>query len=143
MRYFSFCLLAAFLLTACKDQCFPAYEPELTLVVDPGTRFRRIYSPDGKDVPVRNGQPVLPVSLHADSVTYLFDRENRTDTLTIFYTRRFFFESEKCGMVVEITGQPLAQRVRTTFGSASVIFTEEEWGIGQTRRNTYEVRIFL
>jgi hypothetical protein len=143
MRYFSFCLLAALLLAACKDQCFYAKEPELRLLLEPGTRFRRIYSPDGRNVPVRNGQPVLPVSLHADSVTYLFDGENRTDTLTIFYTRRFFFESEKCGMVVEIRGEPLAQRVRTTFGSATVVFTEEEWGLGQTRRNIYEVRITL
>ncbi|CAA9224100.1 MAG: hypothetical protein AVDCRST_MAG56-570 [uncultured Cytophagales bacterium] len=141
MRYFSFCLLAAFLLAACKDECYYAQEPELKLVLDPGTRFRRVYSPDGRDVPVRNGRPVLPVSLHADSVTYLFDGETRTDTLTIFYTRRFFFESEKCGMVVEVTGQGLRQDVRTTFTNASVVFTSDEWGLGPNRRNIYEVRI--
>jgi hypothetical protein len=69
---------------------------------------------------------VLPISLHADSVTYLFDGESRTDTLTIFYTRRFFFESEKCGLVAEIENNTLERQVRTSFAGASVVFTEEK-----------------
>ncbi len=139
MRYFLIWLLAGLLLASCKDECFYPKEPALGLLVYGGGTFRRIYSPDGRDVPTRNGQPVLPISLHADSVTYLFDGESRTDTLTIFYTRRFFFESEKCGLVAEIENNTLERQVRTSFADASVVFTEKNWGV---RRNPYEAHVY-
>ncbi|MBD0256666.1 MAG: hypothetical protein ICV83_13185 [Cytophagales bacterium] len=139
MRYFLIWVAAGLLLAGCKDECFYPKEPALGLLVNGGGKFRRVYSPDGRDVPTRNGQPVLPISLHADSVTYLFDGESRTDTLTIFYTRRFFFESEKCGLVAEIDNSTLERQVRTSFAGAYVVFSEEKWGV---RRNAYEAHIY-
>ena len=140
MRYFLIWLLAGLLLAGCKDECFYAKEPELTLVVEASCPFRRIYSADGRDVPTRGGQPVLPLSLHADSVTYLFDSENRTDTLTILYTRRVFFESERCGLVTEFEHRTQERWVRTSFDDAYVVFSDSKWGI---RRNVYEAYIYL
>ena len=43
----------------------------------------------------------LPLSLLADSTTYLFVSETRVDTLTIRY-RRLFYDQKGCGFVVDI-----------------------------------------
>lgn len=146
MRYFLVCLLAAFLLAGCKDECLYSREPELAVLVIPTINlpegeFNRVYSPDGREVPFRGNTYFLPLSLHADSVTYLFESPGRVDSLTIFYTRRFFFESEKCGYVVEMNNFEREDSVRTTFGDAEVIFENRN----RRRRsdvNEYVVTIF-
>jgi hypothetical protein len=43
----------------------------------------------------------LPISLNADQTTYIFDFENRTDTLTLSY-ERLFYHQESCGFVVDV-----------------------------------------
>ncbi|GAB2783791.1 hypothetical protein GCM10027275_29800 [Rhabdobacter roseus] len=43
----------------------------------------------------------LPLSLLADSTTYLFVSETRVDTLTIRY-RRLFYDEKGCGFVVDV-----------------------------------------
>jgi hypothetical protein len=42
----------------------------------------------------------LPVNTNADSTRYIFKRENRTDTLTIRYSREFKMEGNDCGFNV-------------------------------------------
>ena len=143
MRQFIFFILTGLVLTGCRDECFYSREPELAVVMTPDPmgenfRFEKIYSPGGKEVVSRQGKYFLPVSLHADSVTYLFQSPGRIDSLTIFYTRRFFFESEKCGFVAELENVSTGRPVRTTFRSAWVTFSESKYGV---RSNVYAVEI--
>ncbi len=143
MRSLLICLLAGCFLAGCKDDCFYSREPELRVIVNgnenlPNGEFQKVYGLDGKQAPYREGTYFLPVSLHADSVTYLFESPRQVDSLTIFYTRRFFFESEKCGMVVALEDSGWERAARTTFQDAWVLFDDNDWGV---RRNVYEVRI--
>jgi len=146
MRYFLIFLLTASWCLGCKDPCLPSKEPQLKVIFEwqggpPSDGFRKVYAPDGWEVPFRNEAYFLPVSLHADSVTYLFEGSTgKVDTLTILYPRRFFFESEQCGMVAEIKGAPGQRSVRTTFQQANVVFSVDEPS-GGGNRNIYEVRI--
>jgi hypothetical protein len=97
--------------------------------------FQRVYGLGGKgNVSKKDGYYYLPVSLRADSVTYIFEHSLRTDTLTIFYSRNFFFESERCGYEVELA----SGSVTTTFTDALVNFTDRE---GFFERSRYEVII--
>ena len=146
MRYFSFCLLAAFLLAACNDECLPAYEPELRVLFllspnTPAVEVSRIYTPEGREVPFREGNYYLPLSLHTDSVTYVFESPNRSDTLTLFYRRNFYFESRRCGYVVEI--QPrldgTGDYYRGTFDRVEVAYSTRT--LFSPRRNVNEVTI--
>lgn len=47
----------------------------------------------------------LPISLNADSTTYVFEFDNRVDTLTLFYQRDFHYKNN-CGFVTD-TKRPL------------------------------------
>jgi hypothetical protein len=129
MRFCPFFVLLGFLLAGCRDDCHSSREPELQVYVSPDPLvpfqgFQKVYAPGGKEVPLRQGQYFLPVSLHADSVTYLFQSAGKLDSLTIFYTRRFFFESEKCGFVAELEHFRPGRTVRTTFSNVQVQFRE-------------------
>jgi hypothetical protein len=146
MRYFLIFLLAVNWCLGCKDPCLPSKEPQVKVIVEwqggpASDGFRKVYAPDGWEVPFRENTYFLPVSLHADSVTYFFEGvTGKVDTLTILYTRRFFFESEQCGMVAEIENAGGQRSVRTTFQQANVVFSlNEPLEVG--RRNIYEVRI--
>jgi hypothetical protein len=146
MRYFLIWMTAGLLLAGCKDECFPAYEPELkvTFLLGPDTpalEVGRIYTPGGREVAFREGHYFLPLSLHADSVTYVFESPNRSDTLTLFYTRKFYFESRRCGYVVQIepgydaTGRPS----RGTLGVSDVTYSD--YILFSGRRNVNEITI--
>lgn len=63
---------------------------------------------------------LLPLSLNADSVTYVLDFEVRVDTCTIFYKRRFFHQ-ENCGFVVDIEA-PKDATSKTTFQDVQVSY---------------------
>lgn len=62
----------------------------------------------------------LPLSLNADSVTYILDFETRIDTLTVFYNRRFFYQDD-CGFVLDIES-PKGIMARTTFKDVQVSY---------------------
>ncbi|QHT67068.1 hypothetical protein GXP67_10620 [Rhodocytophaga rosea] len=121
----------------CKRDCYPYKEPELKAVFSLGDiPFERVYGLGGKgDISrKKDGYYYLPVSLHADSVTYIFEHPPRIDTLTIFYSRSFFFEYERCGYEVRVGGGD----VNTTFTQAWVNFFDNN---GFATRGTYEVII--
>lgn len=120
----------------CKRDCFPSQEPVLKVIFfQTNPSFERIYGLGGKgNIFKKDGYYYLPVSLRADSVTYIFEHSSNTDTLTIFYSRNFFFESERCGYEVELAGGS----VTTTFTDARVNFTDRE---GFFERSRYEVII--
>ncbi|MCF2446154.1 hypothetical protein L0657_19510 [Dyadobacter sp. CY345] len=56
----------------------------------------------------------LPISLLADSTTYVFNFNNRTDTLTLFYQRDFYYK-ENCGFVVDTKRPAKLQETISTF----------------------------
>lgn len=60
----------------------------------------------------------LPISLNADQTTYIFDFENRTDTLTLSY-ERLFYHQESCGFVVDVKNV----RGKSTFSYLDVHYT--------------------
>lgn len=129
-------LIPPLLSLKCGRDCYPHKEPELKVVFSLGDiPFQRVYGLGGKgDINRRDGVYYLPVSLHADSVTYVFEHPPRIDTLTILYSRKFFFESEQCGYEVDLGGG----NVTTTFTEARVNFTDRD---GFFERSRYEVII--
>jgi hypothetical protein len=63
---------------------------------------------------------LLPLSLNADSVTYVLDFETRVDTCTVFYKRKFFYK-DKCGFVFDIERTNTVNS-RTTFQDVQVTY---------------------
>jgi hypothetical protein len=129
-------LIPPLLSLKCERDCFPSKEPELKVIFSQATpSFQRVYGLGGNgNISRRDGYYYLPVSLRADSITYIFEHPPRTDTLTILYSRNFFYESERCGYEVEL----LESEVHTTFTQASVSFTNTD---GFVERSKYEVFI--
>ncbi|WP_414617800.1 hypothetical protein [Dyadobacter sp. 32] len=60
----------------------------------------------------------LPISLNSDQTTYIFEFENRTDTMAIFYVRDFYYE-DGCGFVADVK----SARGLSTFSNLSVSAT--------------------
>jgi len=63
----------------------------------------------------------FPISLLADSTSYVFEFDNRVDTLTLFYQRDFFYK-EHCGFVVDMKKPARSEDARSTFSSVSVVY---------------------
>ncbi len=63
----------------------------------------------------------LPISLLADSTTYVFEFYNRTDTLTLFYQRDFYYK-ENCGFVVDTKQPTRPQESKSTFSEVKVFY---------------------
>ncbi|WP_460981033.1 DUF6452 family protein [Spirosoma fluminis] len=71
----------------------------------------------------------LPLSLNADSTTYVFVQASRTDTLTVRYQRTFSYQSTKCGYVFNLAAPARKSILRTTFPQASAFLNYEGGGI--------------
>ncbi len=63
----------------------------------------------------------LPISLLADSTTYVFEFNNRTDTLTLFYQRDFYYK-ENCGFVVDTKRPTRPEESKSTFSAVEVFY---------------------
>jgi hypothetical protein len=63
----------------------------------------------------------VPISLHTDSTTYIFEFENRTDTLTIYYKRKFYHK-DGCGFVVDLVESAGDRTYQSTFSKVDVSF---------------------
>jgi hypothetical protein len=65
--------------------------------------FKKVYGLDEEGSPKKplqsqNNRYHLPLSLHRDTVAYLFDSTNQhTDTLVLRYERNFRFRGKECG----------------------------------------------
>ncbi len=122
-------LILPLLSLKCERECNPYREPEMrALFSQKNISFQRVYAVGGKgNIVKKNGYYHLPVSLQADSITYIFENPLRTDTLTIYYSRRFFFEFERCGHEVEFElDYDRENPIVTTFSNAYVNFSAEE-----------------
>lgn len=65
----------------------------------------------------------LPFNLNADSTTYIFEQQAKTDTLTVFYTKTVVNVSKKCGYVIDIVRPENNKEVESTFEDVSVIYS--------------------
>ena len=63
----------------------------------------------------------FPISLLADSTTYVFEFENRTDTLTLFYQRDFYYK-KNCGFVVDTKRPARLEDSKSTFSQVNVFY---------------------
>lgn len=70
---------------------------------------------------VRSGQFKLPLSLHADSSSFVFKFRTRTDTLTIFY-RREFYHKQACGFVVDLAKPNSGSETKSSFQSVRIAY---------------------
>jgi len=112
-------LLIIFALYGCTD-CGPQQELSVRISINTGKdsiHLNQLYALGAVDQQVFQKQVAyfnkdqyfskqfeLPISLLADSTTYVFGFNNRTDTLTLFYQRDFYYK-DKCGFVID-TKQP-------------------------------------
>jgi hypothetical protein len=63
----------------------------------------------------------LPLSLHADSTTYIFDFQDRMDTLTIYYKREFYYK-DNCGFVMDLAKPSSGSHQKSTFSRVNVSY---------------------
>lgn len=108
-------------------ECGPQRELTFSLTInDSGNRLNKITAIGALNndsfINLTNGIPTqplqLPISLNADQTTYIFDFDNRTDTLTLSYKRLFYYE-ETCGFVVDVKDV----RGKSTFSFLDVYYT--------------------
>jgi hypothetical protein len=129
--------LTVFLAAKCRD-CYPSREPELKAIfyqdsLETDISFQKVYGLGGKNtIHKKNGYYYLPISLHADSVTYIFESGILTDTVTFYYSRTFAFHSERCGYEAKF----YEDKIATTFSTASFSFLSD-------RKYVYEAYIYL
>lgn len=122
--------LSAFLFFVQCQRCPPTSEPLFSIQMNSQVPFviRGITAVGAKSdssllptsaLTLNNYKVVdLPLSLHADSVQYYFDLGNRTDTLTLYYKRDFFYD-KACGFGFDIKS-PDNQEIKSTFKAAVV-----------------------
>ncbi|MCF0056717.1 hypothetical protein [Dyadobacter sp. CY356] len=131
MKIIFLLILSALLLNGCID-CGPQQELTIQLSIQafPDTLLlKKITSPGAIDQSVFEEQTknyssksyyagsfdfTLPISLNADSTTYIFEFENRTDTLSLFYSRDFFHK-DGCGFVVDAKRPASLTETKSTF----------------------------
>lgn len=120
--------LSAFLLSGCLD-CGPQKELTIRLTMNADSfLLKRVTAPQAIDLSIFDEQLknypsqsyaqsrdfTFPISLNADSTTYIFEFESRTDTLTLFYTREFSYK-DGCGFVVDAKRPNSLFETKSTF----------------------------
>ncbi len=122
--------LSALLLSGCID-CGP--QKELTIRLSIGAYpdtflLKKVTAPGAIDLNIFDQQIknytshsysqsrdyTFPISLNADSTTYIFEFETRTDTLTLFYARDFHYKNG-CGFVVDAKRPNSQFETKSTF----------------------------
>jgi hypothetical protein len=88
------------------------------------------------------GMQEYPISLRADSTTYVFKYENRkktADTLTLFYEREFRYKGD-CGFIVNANKPSDGRTHRSTFKDVEVRYgtyiAPNSWEVGATDTST-------
>jgi len=116
---FIFLLVTLF---SCQEEC----ESQATSIVrilffDKSTgdninpNFTKIYGLDAQqDLELNGNLAEFPLSLQGDKSVYIFEKDAQKDTLTLEYNRNFYFQSNRCGFVVEIQNLQLNSS-ETTF----------------------------
>ncbi len=165
-------LVTALVFFTCKSECPPDEEPVMktsirvydraTYAYKGNVQFRRIYGLGGKgDVVMNDSVAYLPLSLHADSVTYVFESDNTMrDTLILFYNRDFgpyAPDKKRCGFGADFNGSSyihgsndtlravtdprFRHQSRTTFAEGSAQFRESNHFLGNIVTNIYKIEL--
>lgn len=95
----------------------------LTKVYALGALDQQIFQKQVEDFNTGNPFPSFnfPISLHADSTTYVFEFEIRTDTLTLFYKRDFYYK-KNCGFVTDTQSPGTWRTSKSTFSEVNVSY---------------------
>ena len=135
MRHFFLLLIISFCslfgLVSCEE-CGPSAEPLLHLSVawtTPG-KVDTLYALNSQNplpaqpysttgVTSYNGFE-LPLNLNADNSRYVFLRNGRRDTLTVYYKRDYGYRNTKCGYVLDLAA-PVGQQATITRGTIQSI----------------------
>lgn len=120
-------VLIFYVLQSCQEKCESQETSNLTIFFfdkDTGMSlnpdFTRVYGLNSiQDLEIMDNTTSFPLSLQSDSSVYIFEKEAQKDTLTINYTRNFYFQSNKCGFVVEIKDLEL-NSTQTSFENLSL-----------------------
>lgn len=135
-------------LNSCRD-CGPQAEPEISIFFSSfgseSLTLNKIHALNAQNQDVfqeQNNQSNIgshsfffPISLHADSTTYIFEFENRIDTLTIFYKREFYHK-HNCGFVVDALEPVNSVTNKSTFSEVDVSYTPYV-GYGKSPSSTH------
>ncbi len=119
-------LFALFGLISCEE-CGPSAEPLLHLNLSwttPG-KVDTLYALNSQNpLPAQpylttaattyNGFE-LPLNMNADNSRYVFLRNGRRDTLTVYYKRDYAYRNTKCGYTLDLTA-PVGQQAMITRG---------------------------
>ena len=124
-------------LTAC-ERCGIEREPTAQLsFFSPVPKFQKIRvlgSP--KDTLSRRellfaNRITAPINLNSDRTTYVFERSDRTDTLTIFYQQKIYNASSTCNYVLDLEAPARGVLFKSTFKEVSVqynsLYTRGTW----------------
>ncbi len=75
-----------------------------------------------------------PLNLHSNQTTYVFERANRTDTLTVFYQQKIYNASSTCNYVLDLEAPARGVLFKSTFKEVSVqynsLYSKGGWGGG-------------
>lgn len=63
-----------------------------------------------------------PINLNANSTTYVFERANRTDTLTVFYQQKVFNASNSCGYVLDLEAPNSGVQFKSSFKKVAIVY---------------------
>ncbi|MFW5886250.1 MAG: DUF6452 family protein [Bacteroidota bacterium] len=89
------------------EKCSYSEESSFVTYFNKKVSFSRVEAINGNEKkeiePYSKSTYILPVPSNSDSVTYIFNRNNQDDTLIIHYVRDFYFQSAKCGYVMELS----------------------------------------
>ncbi len=116
------CISCLFTYSGCVDDCESDSEPNLSIHFSNSHNYKTIYGLHGKlklRAPFDNPQWIsIPMSIKDDSTVVIFEATDKTDTLTLHYSRTVKMESVRCGFRIFFDDFAIVKP--TTFTSASV-----------------------
>lgn len=62
----------------------------------------------------------LPINLNANSTTYILEQPTRQDTLTVFYKKRIYNVSTKCGYILDLIEPDSGPQIKSTFKAVDI-----------------------
>lgn len=107
-------VIISFMFSSCKE-CDPSSEPTVEVdffdnstesQIDPPYKSIHGVGNDNKIYADLSSKPFhynLPLALNSNSVSFILENEERTDTITFNYKRNPYFQSSECGYVIEFS----------------------------------------
>ena len=122
-------VLLAFIIQSCVD-CGPQQELSVEIrfmgdsvgidsIFAVNALDNQIFQNEAENLTGMHRSVTLPISMHADSTTFVFVSGDKSDSLTVFYNRVFRYKGD-CGFIVD-AGQPVkGPQSRSTFETVNV-----------------------